>query len=73
MSHFIPNNFNHGDIAYFPPKTNSKFCYNAEIAWARDNRFCTVFFSYLLAIVRMQLSSFLFPDTDDVMRFVCIV
>ena len=19
LSHFIPNNFNHGDIAYFPP------------------------------------------------------
>ena len=58
MSHFIPNNFYHGDIAYFPPENISKSCYNIEIAWVRDNRFCTVFFNYLLAIVRMQLSFF---------------
>ena len=56
LPHFIPNNFNRGDIAYFLPQNNSKFCYNIEIAWARDNRFRTVLFIYLRAIVRMQLS-----------------
>ena len=39
------------------------------MAWARDNRFCTVFFYYLLAFVQMQLF-FLSPDGDDVMHFV---
>ena len=69
MSRFIPNNFNHGGIFYFPPKLIHS--YNVEIAWARDNRFRTVLFNCLLAIVRMQLF-FLSPDGDDVMLFVCI-
>ena len=42
VSHFIHNNFNHGNIVYFLLQSNSKFCYNVEITWASYNHFCAM-------------------------------